>query len=286
MTKLFRYLNSELNGVYIKGMYYFLNLLTNTFDDVFSYAKNMVFKLESEDITGNEIPITEDDLLGIAKIAGVFTPFISAESNAGSILFTNSHIVNGVEYSERGLLDNNEERFIFVRTTQDAYTTDIVTEATTIRQASFIPEGTPVVGYIAEGDVVLTTDGHIIPGAIRSVPPVDLAYMEYYGPTFLFLAETFLVEAFMSADVFKKMFESFQRIRYNGASLSELSSITKLILDDYVSNMYFVPSGNRSVCHYTLNSESELTSKTKKTYIWKLLVSTKYKQLVLQEDIA
>lgn len=287
MKKFFRDLTAEANGFYIKGIVSSLNNVVSYFNDVFSYMAAVQFKTpEDPTLLASEYPIEDKDLRDIAKIAGVFTPFISAESNLGSLAFTSSKIVDGVQYSERGLFDILSESFKFFRTSPGTYPTDINTLATKYLRSSLVPEGAPILGYIEEGSTVLTEDGQIIPSAILPSPPVDKAYYPYYGEQYLFLAENFLIEAYLDLATFKELFESFQRIRYNGASIVELANITVLLMGDFVYDIGIVPDGQKFIVYYKLNQESELVGKTKRLYIWRMLLRQKYKQFALSEVIS
>lgn len=285
MKLLFRNLTAEINGFYLSALHHFLNSYTEDIKEFITYLTNVQFKTESEDISGVEVPMRDEDIRGIAKICGVFNPFISAESNLGSLLFTTSKTVSGVEYSERGLFDMNSESFKFLRTTTGTYTTDIVTLASNILKASLVPEGAPILGYIAEGTTVLTTDGHLIYENILAEPPIGVAYYNFYGEQYLILAETFLIEAFLDTDTFKAMVETYQRIRYNGVSIVDLVYVTNLLMGDYVYDVYFESTGYVQQMHYKLDIESELVGKTKRVFIWKDLLEKKFKQIVAVEDI-
>lgn len=287
MKRFFRHLTAEANGFYLKGLNGILNEVTVYFYEALSYLRNVVWKIDDDPtLTNQEYAITDKDLRDIAKIAGVFTPFISAESNLGSLAFTSSKIVDGVQYSERGLFDMLSEGFKFFRTAPGSYGTDITTLATKYLRSSLVPEGAPILGYIEEGSTVLTEDGQIIPSAILPSPPVDKAYYPYYGEKYLFLAENFLIEAYLDLATFKELFESFQRIRYNGASIAELANITKALMDDFVYDIDIVQDGQKFIMYYKLNQESELVGKTKRLYIWRMLLRQKYKQFALSEVIS
>jgi hypothetical protein len=285
MKQFFRNLTAEVNGYYLKAMHDFMNTLTEQIKEVLTYTSSVQFKTEAEDLSAFESAMRDEDIRGIGKIAGVFTPYISAESNLGSLVFTNSKVVNGKEYSTRGLFDMQTESFKFFRTDEGVYATDLDTLATTLLRSSLVPLDAPIVGYVAEGDIVLTTDGHIIPGALLATPPVGKAYYPYFGEKYLFLAETFMIEAFLDIETYKAMLESFQRMRYNGASITELYKLTALIMEDYVEDIYFEPDSFRQVMYYKFNQESELAAKTKRTFVWTQMLSTKFKQLVPVEVI-
>ena len=284
--KIFRYLCGELNGQLVTSLHHFLNDYISSVFTTFAYAKNMVFKLESEDdITGEEIPIRDEDVFGIGKIAGVFVPYISQESNQGCIVFTSSFKVNGNEYSERGLFSRGAEVFIFNRTDESEYTDDITTLATPTKQASFVPHGAPILGYIAMGDVVLNQDGSIITSAVRATPPVDgTPYFPYYGTQYLILSESFVQESYLDVETYKKLFEEMQIIRYTGVSILSLLNLKKILLEDYVCNLVLTPAPFHVVLHYSLNPDSILANKRKRLYIWRAIMAAKFKQVVLQED--
>jgi hypothetical protein len=286
MKKIFRYLTAEINGFYLSSLHNFMNDYITPVLAYCQYLSNVQFKTESDELSGYEEPMEDSDIRGIAKTCGVFNPFISAESNLGSLLFTTSKKVSGIEYSERGLFDMKSESFKFFRTNQGVYTTDIVSLASSVLRASLVPENAPVLGYIEEGTQVLTEDGQLIYENILADPPVGKAYYNFYGEKYLILAETFLIEAFLDTDTFKSMVETYQRIRYNGVSIKELVFITKLLMQDYVCDVYFVASGSIQEMHYKLDIESELPGKTKRVFIWRDLLDKKFKQLVAVEDIA
>lgn len=285
MKAVFRWLCGELNGDMYQAFTKTLTEFNKPFEQLLVQKKSAVFKLESDsDITANETPISPEDLRGIAKIAGVFPPFVTAESNLGSLIGSPAQVVVGVQYSERGLFDMIDERFKFYRTTQNAYSSDITTLATSVLRSSMVPEGAPVLGYIAEGSTVFNVDGTIIPSAILPEPPATGAYVPYYGPKYLFLAETFLIASVVDDDTFKSIFECLQRVRYNFPSITELARLTQLLLQDYLTNMYIERVGYRFVLHYTLNELSSLPSKIKMLAAWQKIILIKYKLLTFQED--
>ena len=229
---IFRHLTGEFtNGWLLSALHNFLNPFIANVCDTFAYAHNMVFKLETEDITGNEIPIRDEDVYGIGKIAGVFVPYISQESNLGCIVFGSSNKSNGYEYSERGLFDRKKELFVYNRMDQVDDDYDLANLATKNQQASFVPHGAPVLGYIWAGDDVLTEDGQIITSAIHAAKPTDnTPYVEFYGEQYLILSETFVQESYLDVETYKKLFEEMQSIRYNGVSVTALVHLKEIFL--------------------------------------------------------
>lgn len=284
MNKAFRWLCGELNGDFFRFMQETANYIITPYVDELAKKKSMVFKLEEEDIHGNEYPISSEDLHGIAKIAGVFPPFITAESNLGSLVGSSSHIVGGVEYSDRGLFNMDEERFNYVRTDQNTYYSDITTIATERLRSSLVPEGAPILGYIADGTVVFNEDGSLIPEAITAEPPVDKAYIAFYGEKYLFASETFIISDVVNDATYKKIYESLMRIRSSHPNISELSFLTVTIAEDYLTELSIERSGNRFILHYVLNDSSTVTDKIRRLAVWKSIIQKKYKLITFQED--
>jgi len=165
------------------------------------------------------------------------------------------------------------------------YTDDIVTLANAALKSSLVPEGTPILGYIADGTDVLTEQGQIIEANILAEPPVGVAYYPWYGPNYLFLAENFIIESLLDVETYKRVLEIYQRVRYNGSSIKELASFTEVLLGDFVRDIHFESEGIYIIMHYTLNQESELPDKVKRLYVWLLVMEEKFKQIVPQEAL-
>lgn len=284
MKRIFRFLDGTLNGFFLRNIHHCLHAYGELFTPLFGYMASFVLKME-EFVLGNETSISEEDIKNLGAFAGVFPPYISSESNKGSILFTPSFKVNGIEYSERGLRDRIFEAFRFFRTNQGEYTDDIATLSSQQLQASFVPEGTPIIGYIPDDVEMFTSDGQIIHENILDSPPAGQAWYPYYGDNFLFLAESFLIEAYVSKEVFMDLFFSYQKIRYNGVSLEEFVFLTDLIMGDYINSVRIEAFSNRVIVHYKFNELALLKDKVRKTFIWKEVIKIKFKQFVLLEDL-
>jgi hypothetical protein len=285
VTKFFRFLTGEINGFYLRAIHDILNEYSSDIYETLCYMSLVQFYLEDEGVPVGTIPIADSDVKGIAAIAGVFNQYVSAESNKGSILFTSSKIVDGYEYSDRALYNMPTESFKFVRTNQDIYASDIVTLSSPTLRASLVPEGTPVIGYIAEDAVFFNADGSINTSAISPTPPVGKAYYPYYGENYLFLAETFLVEAYLDPLTFKKMLETYQVVRYNGPNIKSILDATSIICEDYIQDIRFESVGTKIILYYQLNQESELISKIKKLFVWRKFMERKFKYITLSEVI-
>ena len=262
-----------------------------------------------EEQTGDIVPMEEKHIRGIGTIAGIFPIYISAESNLGSLVFTNQG-AHGV-YTERGLFNMDFERFDIIRTAHETYPTDINSEATERRRTSFVGnEGeevypddalypgeytfpgdftvVPVQGWIPYGVDVLDSEGNIIPENILPAEPLppdfdEEYYYPYYGDKHLFLAETFLIFSYLDLHIYKQFLECCQRIRRNGPSIEELVIATELLVEDYVVIEELTPSGVIQVLNYHINEESEVDEKVKRLSTWKKFLQDKFKQITTEE---
>ena len=284
MKKLFRFLRGELNGFYIKNISYCLNNVTKDIESLFSYFWLMQFK-NSTDVTVNELPISEQDLLGIGRFAGIFMPTVKADSISGSIRLSNPHIVGGINYSERGLFERYREDWTYFRTNQNTYTTDISTLASRDRQAGFVPEGQPILGYIEEGVNMFDENGYIIESLILPSPPVGKAYSPYYGEKFMHLSEVFTIIQELGYDTYMLLFTNMQYIRYNGVNIRSFLRITEILVSDYVEDITIEADTNRYIVHYALNYDTELDDRVKRLFVWQYIINHTYKLFLLQERV-
>ena len=186
MKAPFRFFRGELNGYYLLNALTSRNAAVREILDELVYQARFAWKLESE-ITNGELPIRDEDLVGLAKFAGVFKPIQYRQNTTGSITFTESKIVGGAQRSERGLFNMVKEKFEYIRTERDDYETDISVESSSARRETMVPPGTPPVGYVPMGVNIFRDDGSVITENILSEPPTDgTPYVEYYGPKYLF----------------------------------------------------------------------------------------------------
>ena len=284
MKKLFRFLRGELNGFYIKNISYCLNNVTRDIEVLLKYFWLMQFKNPTE-VTANELPISEWDLLGIGRFAGIFMPTVTADSTSGSIRFSNPLIIEGINYSERGLFERFREDWTYFRTNQNIYTDDISTLATRDMQAGFVPEGQPILGYIEEGVNMFDENGYIIESLILPEPPVGKAYSPYYGEKFMHLAEVFAIIQELGYDTYMLLFTNMQYIMYNGANIRSFLRITELLVADYVEDMTIEADTNRYIVEYTLNYETEIENRVRRLFAWQYIIKQTYKLFVLQERV-
>lgn len=284
MKKIFRFLRGELNGFYIKNISYCLNNVTRDIEELLKYFWRVQFKNPTE-VTDKELPISEHDLLGIGRFAGIFMPNITADSTSGSFRLSNAHIVGGVNYSERGLFERFKEDWTYFRTNQNTYTDDISTLATRDMQTGFVPEGQPILGYIEEGVDMIDENGYIRTDLILPSPPVGKAYSPYYGEQFMHLAEVFTLIQELGYDTYMTLFTNMQYIMYNGVNVRSFLRITDSLVSDYVENITIEADTNRYIVEYTLNHESEIDNRIKRLFAWQYIIKQTYKLFVLQERV-
>jgi hypothetical protein len=195
-----------------------LNTAAREAVEEFIYQASFKWKLENE-VTKGEVPIREEDMYHIGRVAGIFQQVMIGYHNTGSVKYTGSHVVNGKERSERGLFDMDKNTHAFAHTGRDSYPEDITTEATSKLRSGLVPEGTIPLGYVYYGDQLYRPDGTVIWENLHTSPPDDgTPYAPFYGEKYLTFEETFEGEVNLPVEAYKKLFECLMRIRYNGVS--------------------------------------------------------------------
>jgi len=279
----FRFFRGELNGYYIRK---FLLSRNDAIADILAelaYQARMVWKLRGETTEGED-PIRDSDLLGIARTTGVNRPIQYLESTVGSIKPTESKIVNGKQRSERGLYSVVYEDFVFVRTANDGYADDIVTEATSTMRMSLVPHGQAPVGYVPYGTDIFDAQGNLIPGRLLSAPPQDgTPYTEYYGDKFLFFEEVFHTNNSMSIDMFKAYYECIARLRRVGSSFEELMYLTELFGEGYIYMLELVPKDHYYILRYSLDTSVLVPNRSGRFAAWQRIVEKRFPDLVVTE---
>lgn len=189
----FRFLRGEINGFYLNSIHNVFNKYTENIKAFFSVFNKQQFA---------EGKIDDEYLYGLGLFAGVILPKLQKEESITSLRMTDSFKVSGIEFSERGLFNTDSEQFqffnlnnepsavfVFVRTNQDGYGTDINTESNSFSRSSLVGSETPL-GYISALETDLFDSyGNIKSDKILSTPPANSPYVEYYGDNFLFLSE-------------------------------------------------------------------------------------------------
>lgn len=190
----FRWLRGELNGFYVTNINGAFNESTKDIKDFLSEFKSQQFE------NGK---ISDKNLYGLGKFAGIFLPRLSRAESLTSLRMTESFVVDGFECSERGLFNTDLENFsffhtrddttayfTFVKVNQASYNNDINTKATNLERSSLVGNSDTVLGYISSEEIDLFDEiGNVKPDKVLSVPPSGVAYSEYYGDEFLMLSE-------------------------------------------------------------------------------------------------
>lgn len=280
----FRFLRGEINGFYLTNIHNVLNTLTEEDKTFLAHFNNMVFK-NPEELKGEEYPIGSEMIKGIGTIAGVFRPRVTSDSFSGTLRMTTSKVVDGVERSERGLFNMEEESFDFVRTNQDVYNTDINTEADNGHRTSMNSNTDEVKGYLASGETNIKEDGSVDLDKVLVSPPANKAYSEFYGVDHLYLSESENVYAHISPPVLLNLIKALQWIRYNGASIESLCRVTEILCPDFVkidsidwTNVIY------SIVTYTVDSTAIVDNKQMKIEALKFLLRMKFPQMILVEQ--
>ena len=190
----FRWLRGELNGFYVTNINGALNESTKDIKDFLSEFKAQQFENRK---------ISDKNLYGLGKFAGIFLPRLSRAESIASLRMAESFVADGFECSERGLFNTGLENFsffhtkddttvyfVFVRVNQDAYNNDINTMATNLERTSMVGNSDTVLGYISSEETDLFDEiGNVKPEKVLAAPPSGVAYSEYYGDEFLMLSE-------------------------------------------------------------------------------------------------
>jgi hypothetical protein len=280
MKQFFRYFRGEFTGKYLYAAAASPNLAVQDITDELMYHTLFTWKLEDE-VTKSELAIRDEDIIGIAKIAGLFQPRVIRSSSMGSIAFTQSRVVDGRQRSERGLMDMDYESFKFVRTEQDEYPDDITNEASARLRATFVPPGTPPVGYVRADKPLYTLEGDVIWENVYKEPPNDGSdYVPYYGEKFLVHEEHFYGETPLPVPIFKLLFECVQRIRYNGPTLQSLLDITRILGEGYMKDLEFERHSRYTVCHYSIDPDLDVYNRERRFGAWQTICKQKFKQMV------
>lgn len=236
---LFRYLRGELNGFYVTAFNTLWNKSTSYIKDFLSGFRNMQFNVDDMDA---------QTIYNIGTFAGVYLVRLSAGEAYGALRMTESHVVDGQERSERGLLMRETETFDFFHTEQDDYPDDINTLATEDQRSGMVGEE-EVLGYIASSNLdVLDENGNVKSSAILSSPPSGEAYVEFYGNQFMFLSEQTNLVKNINVTIFLELYKVLQNIRYNGASIKSFVKMIEIICPNGLITIESIEKRQGSAC--------------------------------------
>lgn len=278
----FRFHRGELNGFYLKRLLVCANIMITEVLDELAYLGLCAWQTTD---TGTRIAMRASDFFGIGAIAGIFVPVVFNDTNNGSLKFTTSTVINGVERSERGLWDYVLEMFVFFHTAGDEYVDDITVEATDRYRASFVPAGTVPVGYIAYGTDLYTSNGTIIPENILPTPPTDgTPYTNYYGEKYLHLEEIFHTDSYMPLEVYVKYHEAMMRIRRSGISILAILEMADIFCHGHVKDIEVEQIDSYYVLHYTRDYNVFFENRTGYFSAWQYVFEQKFRNFILVEN--
>ena len=275
---LFRFLRGELNGFYITNLYNSLNVYSQDIKSFLTEFNTQQFNLDKMSV---------DTLKGLGKFASVFLPRWPVTDIKASLHLSNSHIVDGTEFSERGLYNINNRDFEYVNTDESITSPDINTLATTTKRSSLIGDEIPI-GYIAEDETdVIDSDGNVKQAKVLSEPPQGKAYSEYYGNQFLFLSEGSYVYEDIEASLFIELFKALQWIRYNGVSIASFVRLVEIVCPNGLFKVVSVlTSANKKsiIITYRYNNTADVDNRETRLALLEYIVRLKFKQFVLTEE--
>lgn len=284
MKAFFRFLRGELNGFYVQRLNEANNLFSRATKDFLSYFSRMQFKTEDE-LEEGETAIDNAMIKGIGIIAGAFSPYVLQESLASALRFTGSHIVNGKEYSERGLYNMDGQAFHFVRTDEQEYSTDINTLASPENRSSLVEDGRAPVGYFPEGVNVIKEDGSLDYSKLLQSPRPGHADAPFYGEDFLYLSENYLVLAITSMKVMLYVIEAMQWVRHNGMNIASLAQFANIVCPDFlfILDIDWTELYAHGVVEYGIDEEYMAKDKLLKENLFKFLSRKKFSQLAFSQ---
>lgn len=274
---LFRFLRGELNGFYITNLHNLLNVISEDIKSFLIDFYNMQLDVLS-------MPI--QTIYNIGTFAGVYLLRLSTGEAYGAMRMSESHVVNNQERSERGLLERDSESFVFEHTAQDEYEADINTLATSDKRSSLVGDE-QVQGYISsDASDVIDEEGNVNPAVILSEPPSDVAYSEFYGNKFLFLAENTSVLKEISPELLIELIKVMQYIRYNGVNLTSFLRMVSVLCPDglvRIKSISKVESAPAFEVDYTLDMEAETDRPQQRVSMLEYLTLIKFPQFILME---
>ena len=177
--EFFRFLRGELNGFYITQ-------INSTLNKFVQDVKEFVLEFNTQQFNST---MNSTTLFNLGKFAGIFLPRLSSSESRTGFRLSDSNIVDGIEYSERGLFNTDTETFEYKHTNQNPDLPDINTLSTEKLRSSLIGDES-VKGYISANETdVLDDSGLVRPEKVLSSPPEGEAYNNFYGNNFMFLAD-------------------------------------------------------------------------------------------------
>ena len=275
--EFFRFLRGELNGFYITQ----INSALNKFvQDV----KEFVLEFNTQQFNPT---MNSTTLFNLGKFAGIFLPRLSSSESRTGFRLSDSNIVDGVEYSERGLFNTDTETFEYKHTNQNPDLPDINTLSTEKLRTSLLGDES-VKGYISANETdVLDDNGLVRPEKVLSKPPEGEAYNNFYGNNFMFLADVITTYENLSSSLYYDLFVVLQWIRYNGASVESLCAVIKTLCPNglvLINRIEVSADETRLIVYYKYNENADVNLKAQRIYLLQYIVDIKFLSVVLTEE--
>jgi hypothetical protein len=275
---LFRHLRGELNGFYITS----LNQVLNTFTES---TKAFLLDFYAQQFESGQM--TQETIYNIGRFASVFLPRKKSSESRSALYLTESEVVDGEEFSERGLYNTTGEYFEFEHTDPSITSPDINTLATETRRSSLVGDEATE-GYIVEGTPdVLDDNGSVRSDKVLANPPSSgAAYSDFHGNEFLFLSEGSEVYEKLNPALYIELVKAMQWIRYNGSSILTLCQIVNIVCPCGLVKLGTITvseNGTGVLIQYTYDPMVLLDNKEQRLSLFKYLVELKFKQVMLTE---
>ena len=275
--EFFRFLRGELNGFYITQ----INSALNKFvQDV----KEFVLEFNTQQFNST---MNSTTLFNLGKFAGIFLPRLSSSESRTGFRLSDSNIVDGVEYSERGLFNTDTETFEYKHTNQNPDLPDINTLSTEKLRSSLLGDES-VKGYISANETdVLDDSGLVRTEKVLANPPEGEAYNNFYGNNFMFLADVITTYENLSPSLYYDLFVVLQWIRYNGASVESLCTVVKTLCPNglvLIDRIEVSADETRLIVYYKYNENADVNLKAQRIYLLQYIIDIKFLSVVLTEE--
>ena len=273
----FRYLRGEINGYYLNAIHGTVEKEVSDIKAFLTEFYNMQFELGK---------ISTEMLFNIGKFASIFLPRRPLNESLTSIYMTDSKIVDGNEYSERGLYNTEKEKFVFYHTDTTS-TDDINTLSTDIERSTLVGDEEPL-GYISEyDDEVLDDEGKVRFEKVSETPPESGAYSNWYGNNFLYLSEGDINYFPISTSLYIELYKAMQYIRYNGVSVKSLCNVISVLCPEglvKIEHIDISSSGNYIYVYYNYDNSVDVSFKEHRLSLLEYIINLKFKQIMLIEN--
>lgn len=267
----FRFLRGELNGFY-------LNAIHNTLNKSTEEIKRFLYESIRQQFAYNEM--SEENIYNIGKFAGISLLRFEQEDTSFAVHMTESHKIDGEEYSERGLFTVEYETFNFSNALSEG---DINSYATKENRSSLVGTEKPL-GYIAEDtEDVFDESGNVKPDKILSEPPYKKAYSEFYGEKFTMFYEGLLSKQYIPTEMYVELLKAMQTVRYNGDNIESLVKIVAIICPESLVTISRIETVDLNIInvYYTYNYEAIISYKQQRLVLLNYIVSQKFPKVRL-----